>query len=158
MDHRFLIESKLEESTLNDLWEIYCEINNFWNKEKSIVNNNHKQIFISFILNRIGLKPEYVDFYKIGVKVYKEYLVSTTNNNELHQKLFNNPVANIHPYTSAKSMFKQKVINEFITFYLASGGFKIFNPDKSCDNSNYVGYIGGENGKEHPYLTYENNK
>jgi len=40
MDHRFLIESKLEESTLNDLWEIYCEINNFWNKEKSIVNNS----------------------------------------------------------------------------------------------------------------------
>jgi len=140
-------EVVLEARTFEAMWRLFQAIGRFWGNTEDI--EAYQSRFHGFLLNRIALNPLYKDYYTSAQAVIADLIVAHGGEDPAYRFLFTNGNANQPPPETPLQSARQRVSNEFISIYLALGGFKTFGA------INYPGYFGGANvpGSKPPYRT-----
>lgn len=119
----------------DSMWKLFVAIGEFWGQLPA--PENHRTQLYSFMINRIKLYPIYQSYY-VAAKQVMDELVAQYGDQEAYIQLFTSVSANSEaPPSTPLALTRQMVSNEFISLYLALGGFKPFGA------KNYLGYIGG---------------
>jgi hypothetical protein len=128
----------LEEAVGKSMWGLFQAIGRHWAKKDS--PDEWRSSLLVFMQNRMMLNETYERYYVNAMNVIDELTLELGNQEKAYEFLFTNPAANIAPPTTKLAFARQLVSNEFITLYLALGGFETFGGAK-----NYMGYFGGAN-------------
>lgn len=138
----------LDKAVYNSMYQLFEHICSFWDN-LSNPEEYQSRLFV-FMENRMRLRPEYREYYYLA-KVVIDELIIRYGEEEAYEFLFTDKQANQKPPESSLAVVRQKVSNEFVTFQVAQGGFKVFGPQNS------LGYIGGAYipGEPAPYRTAE---
>lgn len=138
----------IDQCTLDSMFEVFYQICVYWDNLKS--PENHKDQLLSFMINRIRLRPEYFQYYQLAATTMSSR-VKDLGVIEAYKDLFTNPIYN-QPHNNAPlAITRQKVSNEFIIFQSNQGGTNAFGPKNS------LGYISGAyiSGQSIPYRSIE---
>lgn len=129
------------------MWRLFQAIGRFWGSTEDI--ETYRSRFHGFLLNRIALNPLYKYFYLSAQEVMADLVVRYGQEEAAYRFLLTDGDANQPPPETPIQSARQRVANEFISIYLALGGFKNFGA------INYPGYFGGANipGEKAPYRT-----
>jgi hypothetical protein len=139
------VENEVQES----MWNLFKAIGKFWTEKES--PESMKSGLVAFMRNRISLNATYRDYYRNAQEVIDELIAEYRSKDKAYEFLFTYPGANIQPPGNKLAYTRQMVSNEFITLYLALGGFKHFG-----GALNYQSYFGGANiPGDPPYRTYK---
>lgn len=140
--------SPISNDVFDLLWEIFSQIGKFW-QDMDDPSPYRIQVY-NFVLNRMNLRPIYHDYYTSAPAVIKQ-LKDQLGQDKAYEFLFTDQASNVSPPQTPVAVVRQHIVNEFIAFQLALGGFKAFGA------VNYCGYFGGANipGKQVPYRTFE---
>ncbi|GAA3533677.1 hypothetical protein [Zobellella aerophila] len=138
----------LDGETFEAMFELFRQIGIFWRNLDDA--EAYRSRLYAFMQNRINLRPIYHQYYQLARQTLDQ-LIAEQGQEQAYRLLFTDAQANQPPAETPLAVTRQKVSNEFVTFQLAQGGFRVFGAD------NYPGFIGGANipGQPAPYRTAE---
>jgi len=131
------------------MWELFVAIGDFWQLGDD--PKPYRQLFESFMSNRIVLNPLYQDYYSKANQLIAK-LASEGTKQKAYETIFTKKDRTPPPGPPANELelVQRNVANEFVALRLALGGFLSFGA------LNYCGYFGGANvpGQPVPYRTF----
>lgn len=137
----------LERHTYDAMFEVFEQICLFWGNLAD--PQSYRSRLEAFMDNRIRLRPEYADIYRLAETLLKE-MSQGLGKPAAYERLFTDPEANQGATETPLSVVRQRVSNEFIAFQVSQGGFKVFS-----HAINYPSFIAGAYvpGEPAPYRT-----
>lgn len=117
------------------LWRLFSAIVRRWS---DIDPTTMKSNWLVFLGNRIRVDASYAGEYAAAAQLLDE-MAAAMGEEAAYEKLLTDAQANVAPPATPLARARQRVSNEFITLFLALGGFKAYGA------VNYLGYIGGAN-------------
>ncbi|MDK3025461.1 hypothetical protein QO239_22965 [Cupriavidus taiwanensis] len=143
--HREALSDDINEA----MWRLFRAIGDHWQIAGD--PSPFRSRLQSFMANRIALMPLYSDYYNIAKRVVDELTEQLGSEEAAYQEIFTNKDALGTPPTTPLALTRQSVANEFLTLYMALGGFNSFGA------LNWPGYFGGANvpGGKAPYRPME---
>jgi hypothetical protein len=124
-----------------EMWALFLAIGTHWQLTDD--TGGYRGRLQAFMANRVSLDVAYLGYYALAIDVIADLKVEAGSAQAAYDKLFT-----IRPSggeeDSDLAAVKTRVVDEFIAWRLALGGFRDF------DALNYRGYFGGANLPDSP--------
>jgi hypothetical protein len=128
------------------MWALFLAIGAFWSLTDD--TTGYRGRLQAFMSNRISLDVGYLGYYALATDVIDALIAEAPSPEKAYERLFTSKPSGGEEDSDLGAV-KAKVVDEFIVWRLALGGFRDFGA------LNYRGYIGGANiaGEPVPYRT-----
>lgn len=138
----------LPDEVKESMWRLFVSIGVHWQSAADPLPMRSR--LFSFMSNRIALIPLYADYYPAAKACIDDLAAKLGSEDAAFVDILSNESAPGAPATTPMQLMQQHVVDEFITLFVALGGFKTFGA------ANWPGYFGGANvpGRP-PYRTGE---
>jgi hypothetical protein len=126
------------------MWRLFVAIGDFWSLPDD--TSGYRGRLRAFMANRVSLDAAYLGYYALAAQMIEDLLATASTPAEGYAALFTTKLSMSDPDPEMRAV-KERVVDEFIAWRLALGGFRAFGAE------NYRGYFGGANipGEPIPY-------
>ncbi|MFG1342934.1 hypothetical protein [Xanthobacter autotrophicus] len=119
-----------------EMWALFEAIGTYWRLTDD--TDGYRGRLQAFMANRVSLDVGYLGYYALAVDVIADLLAETDSAQAAYDKLFTTRASGGEEDSDLAAV-KTRVVDEFIAWRLALGGFRDFGA------LNYRGYFGGAN-------------
>lgn len=123
------------------MWALFLAIGDYWMLTDDVTG--YRGRLQAFMANRISLDVGYLGYYALAAQVVEELQADVVAPAAAYARLFTARPSGGEEDSDLATV-KAKVVDEFITWRLALGGFRDFGA------LNYRGYFGGANLSDEP--------
>lgn len=134
------ISGPLDPEVYDSMYQIFANICTFWNNLDN--PDSYRSGLYTFMDNRMKLRPQYQQYYQLAHITMNEQ-IKELGKQAAYKKLFTDTSLTDKHNNDPMAVTRQKVSNEFITFQIDQGGFKVFGATNDTGNISGA-YIPGE--------------